>query len=354
MQAHSGGCRVVKGPGAWLIEGDRLHVEGSYWLYGGPRWELGVQGFWKTLGGHKVLLGDHGTLIHGRGHRLHRTLHVGLRSKPGRPLLAWGVIEARAPTLMGPTGHVKPGTQLARPLKASGTVKPHGTHLVARALKVWGPLLLEAHRSGAHVVEADRTFKVLNRTFYMAWTPNLSLVADRGLLAYRGPKPDRPLRGSVKASHAVSFHWTMSHVWPLTISSFWHVMRRGSTIKPAGPGVVGSIKLWLLKTPQTPAFEPAGSLGPRGAHGPGSAVACGRLSSFVRRRVSRGVSVWMDRGQGPSTRRALQSGFRGRSMGDLQGPVVGVFTVWTLKSWDRTHVRRVLLMQRRQALPFKT
>lgn len=158
LQADSRGNRVVEGGWALLVERwGWLHVEVSrllqvrlgwepYWSCG----ELRVHGLWEPLGGHAVLK-------NGRSHLPHGGLWVVLGSKPHRALLARSWFVEWGAALKG---CVKPRALLHWPIKAhrTRTFKAHGTHLVWRALKAHGPLLLEAYwsrpRPRGHVVKA--------------------------------------------------------------------------------------------------------------------------------------------------------------------------------------------------------
>lgn len=261
--------------------------------------------------------------------------------EPHVALLAWEVLKVLGPTLMG---HFISGPWLARPLKVSRAIKPQG------AIKVRRPLL-EAHgcrsRTRTHVVKVTWCFKALHWALRVSrsWSWSRTLISYRRLLSNWTSKPARPLRGSLKPPHAFpASRWTMNNV-PGTIDPLRHVVMGGSAaLKPTGPRMVRSLKLRVIKAPRAAAFIPSRGVWPGGAHMAGAIVPRRGVPTIMRRRVPRGAGVLADRRPQASKRmRCLEDGFRGRVRRNVQGPVVRVLAVWTLKAWNRTHVRRVLL-----------
>lgn len=323
LHTDGGGCRVVEGGGGWLAEGrGRLHVEASWLLQvrlsregHRSRGELRVHGLLETLGGHvEVLLGCHWVLIDGRGHRPHGGLKVVLGCEPHGALLAWGRFIERGPTLMGHIGHVKPGSRLHGPVEAhwTRTVKPHWAHLVRRAIEAHGPLLLEAHwsrsRTRSHVV------KVLHGALKVAWSRSLSLKPDWRPLIDGTIKPPGALRvrRTIKPAHTIAAsHWTVRNVGPGPVKPLRHVVvRRSTTIKPAGNLVVRPIKpRRVIVASGATTLIPPGRVGSGGAHVSGPFVHGGGMSSIMRRRVSWRVTVLSDRRQRSGPCRRLQDGF---------------------------------------------
>lgn len=282
------------------------------------------------LGCHvEVLLGGHGVVIHGWGHRPHGGLHVVLGSKPCGSLLAGRSTEAG--------GYVIHGTRLSWAFEATRAIKPH------RKVQAQGSLLLEAHRSRsrtrAQVIKAPRWIKALHWALKSSWSRALAHKPHWGLLTDVTINPPGDVWVTVKPPHTVSAsHWTVRHgraiALPRVIKPLLHVwMRSPPTVKPARTWVVGTFKLWGVLVPPWRVWS-------GGAHVTGNLIPGGWVPSVVRWCVSWGVTVLSDRRQCPPSGWDFEDGFGGgvrvsRSHIQIEGPVIRVLTVGALKAWNR-------------------